>query len=153
MGIDVTAEVLIQRNREEVARYAIDPENDPVWIGGIVEATPPGDPSLRSGSRVQRAAKFLGRRIEYVLEVTDLESEGLLGMKSLKGPFPMDVTYQFRELEGDTLARITVQGNAGGFYKVAAPLMARMVKRNISKDQKALKELLEAQANQGVTLA
>ena len=53
MGIDVTAEVLIQRNREEVARYAINPENDPVWIGGIVEATPPGDPSLRSGSRVQ----------------------------------------------------------------------------------------------------
>ena len=60
--MDVTAKLLIQRSREEVARYAINPENDPVWIGGI--ATLLGAPPLRSGSRVQRVAKFLGRRIE-----------------------------------------------------------------------------------------
>ena len=149
MGIDVTAEVLIGRNREEVARYAINPENDPVWIGGIVEATLLGDPPLRSGSQVQRVAKFLGRRIEYVLEVTDFEPEGQLRMKSVKGPFPMDVTYQFQERDGGTLARIRVQGDAGGFYKLAAPLMARMVKRNISKDLEALKDLLEAEADRG----
>ena len=143
--MDVTAEVLIQRNREEVARYAINPENDPVWIGGIVEATLLGDPPLRNGSQVQRVAKFLGRRIEYVLEVTELEPEGRLRMKSVKGPFPMDVNYQFQERDGGTLARIRVQGDAGGFYKLAAPLMARMVKRNITKNLEALKALMEAQ--------
>ncbi len=147
--MDVTAEVLIQRSRKEVARYAINPENDPVWIGGIVAATLLGAPPLRSGSRVQRVAKFLGRRIEYVLEVTELEPEGRLRMKSLKGPFPMDGTYQFQERDGGTLARIRVQGDAGGFFKLAAPLMARMVKRNIGKDLEALKALLEAQPHRG----
>ena len=121
--MDVTAEVLIQRNRAEVARYAINPENDPVWIGGI--PTLLGDPPPRSGSQVQRVAKFLGRRIESGLEVTELEPESLLRMKSLKGPVPMDVTYQFQERDGGTLARIRAEGDAGGFYKVAAPLMTR----------------------------
>ena len=94
-------------------------------------------------------AKCLGRRIESGLEVTELEPESLLRMKSLKGPFPMDVTYQFQERDGGTLARIRAEGDAGGFYKVAAPLMTRMIKRNIGKDLEALKELLEAETDRG----
>ena len=35
MAIDVKAEVQIARTREDVAAYVVNPENDPLWIGGI----------------------------------------------------------------------------------------------------------------------
>ena len=40
-------------------------------------------------------ATFLDRRIEYVLEVVEYDPKTLLAMRSVKGPFPMEVTYEF----------------------------------------------------------
>ena len=82
-----------------------------------------------------------------MLEVVGFETESRLAMRSVKGPFPMKVTYEFEEASGGTLARIRVEGEAGGFYKLASPLMSRSVKRNITNDLRTLKELLESMAD------
>ena len=92
MAVDVQAEVTIARSREEVVSYAMDPAHDPIWISGITEARMLTEPPLGQGTRVERVAKFLGRRIEYVLEVTEYEPNSLMAMRSIKGPFPMRVT-------------------------------------------------------------
>ena len=85
-----------------------------------------------------RVAKFLGKRIEY-------DPESLLVMKSVKGPFPMEVSYRFQETPNGTLVRIHVQGEASGFYhRIAGPVMSRAVKRSVTKDLKRLKLLLES---------
>ena len=145
MAVNVQAEVLINRSRDDVASYAMDHNNDPVWISGIVEARALTDPPLSQGTRVERVARFLGKRIEYVLEVVQYDPESLLVMKSVKGPFPMEVSYRFEEASDGTLARIHVQGEAGGFYnKIAGPVMSLAVKRSITKDLKSLKRLLES---------
>ncbi len=91
-------------------------------------------------------ASFLGRRIEYVLEVVEYDPKALLAMRSVKGPFPMEVTYEFEEVADGTQARIRVQGETSGFYKLAGPLMSRKVKRNITNDLETLKDLLESGA-------
>src|SRR5918999_1503139 len=70
MSIDVTAEVHVARPREEVAAYMTDPANEPEWIGGLREATLLGDSPVAVGSRVARVASFLGRKVEYVNEIT-----------------------------------------------------------------------------------
>lgn len=147
MGIDVTAQVVINKSRADVSAFAMEPTNDPVWIGGIVQAKMLTEPPVGIGTTVERLATFMGKRIEYVLEVVDHESETRLVMRSVKGPFPMKVTYEFEDSTGGTLARIRVQGDAGGFYKLAAPLMSRSVKRNITKDLKNLRDLLESKAD------
>ncbi len=49
MDIDVSAEVVIDRPRQEVASYVENPENEPVWIGGIVESKPLTDPPVGVG--------------------------------------------------------------------------------------------------------
>ena len=36
MSINVKAETVIRRSKEDVAHFAMTPENDPIWIGGIV---------------------------------------------------------------------------------------------------------------------
>lgn len=148
MAIDVRVELLINKPKSEVAAYATDPDNDPVWVSGIVEAKMLTDPPLAQGSRVERVASFLGRRIQYILEVVDWEPGSRMGMRSVKGPFPMDVTYEFEEapsemVELGTMASIRVQGEASGFFKLASPVLAQAVKRSISKDLKNLKEIME----------
>ena len=133
MTIDITAEMSMERPPAEVAAYAMDPANDPAWIGGIREARLLTPAPIGKGSRVARVAYFLRKRIEYVNEVDVFEPGHLLDMHSVKSPFPMRVTYTF---EGDTttLARIRVAGDPSGIFALAAPLMSRKVKKNVTND-------------------
>ena len=147
MPIDVKAEILINAPREKVAAYATNPDNDPEWVGGISQAKLLTEPPVGKGAQVDRVASFMGKRIEYVLEIVEWEPQALMAMRSVKGPFPMDVTYQFEDGAGGTLARINVRGEASGFFKLAGPLLALGVKKNITKDLKTLKRLMESEAN------
>ena len=149
MAINVQAELLIKKPKAQVAAYATNPHNDAFWVSGVVESKMLTDPPLTQGSQVERVASFLGKRIMYVLEVVDWEPGLRMGMHSIKGPFPMDVTYQFEETPSElaelgTLAKIEVQGEASGFFKLASPLLSQAVKRSIGKDLKNLKKIMEA---------
>ena len=141
MSIDVSAETVIERPRSEVAAYVMNPDNDPVWIGGIVEAKTLTEPPFGMGTKVERTAKFLGRRMVYTPEVVEYEPDALLVMKAAS-PFPMTVRYEFADAGGATEVRIRVQGGGGGFYRLAEPVLARSVKRNITKDLERLRDRL-----------
>jgi hypothetical protein len=166
MGVDVTVEQRIERPRDEVARFAMDPANDTRWILALDSARVlPGGPGgsapggsgpggsgpgaddadeVGRGTRVERIAGFLGRRIEYVNEIEEYDPPRRLAMRSVKAPFPMTVVYEFEEVgDGATLARIRAGGDTRGFYSVAGPLLNQMVKRGIGRDLEALKDLME----------
>jgi uncharacterized membrane protein len=142
MSIDVTAEVHVRRPREQVAAYMTDPANDPEWIGGLREARLLGDGPLAEGSRVARVASFMGRRVEYLNEITRLESGRVLDMRSVKAPFPMQITYSFEDRDGGTVVRNHVRGG-GRLFSLGSPLFAPMVKRNVQKDLERLRDVLE----------
>jgi uncharacterized protein YndB with AHSA1/START domain len=135
MAIDVTAEVTVAADPQTVWDYMTDPRREPEWIGGLKEAHLQGEPPLKQGSRVERTAGFLGKKIEYVNEVTIFDPPHVLEMRSVKAPFPMHITYT---VGPDGTVRNRVQG--GGRLQ---SLMAPMVKRNIQRDLERLKELIE----------
>lgn len=143
MALDVTAETRIARRTGEVRAYVVDPMNDTQWIGGISESRLLTTGTLGVGSRVARVASFMGKRIEYVNEVTSLTDEEL-AMRSVEGPFPMEITYRFAEDGDSTRVGVRVRGDAGGFYRVAEPLMARQVRRSIEGDVERLRTILES---------
>jgi uncharacterized protein YndB with AHSA1/START domain len=143
MPIDVTAESTIARRREEVAGVAMEAENDTRWIGGISSARRLTTGPTAVGTRVERVAHFMGRRVEYVMEVVELVPSERIVMRSIKSPFPMRVTYSFEDSDGATVARVRVQGGPEGFYKIAGALMALAVRRNIKADVNRLKEIIE----------
>ena len=143
MSIDVMAEVHVKRPRDEVAAYMSDPANDPDWIGGLRSARLVGDGPLAEGSRVARVASFMGRKVEYVNEITALEPGRKLDMRSVKAPFPMHITYTFEDRDGGTLVRNHVRGG-GGLFSLGSPLFAPMVRRNVQKDLERMRDLLEA---------
>jgi uncharacterized membrane protein len=148
MSIDITAEVAIRRPVREVAAYMIDPAHDPEWIGGVREVRMETPPPLAVGSRVARVAHFLGRRVEYVNEVTELDPARVLDMRSVRAPFPMRVTYSFEPRGPDgangTTVRNRVRGAPGGFFAIFGPLLGPMVKRSVQKDLERLRDVMEA---------
>jgi uncharacterized membrane protein len=144
VSTDIVAETVIARPRDEVAAYVIDWRNDPRWIGGISEARLVSGEPFGVGSKVARTASFLGKRIEYVNEVVELEPDSRLVMRSVKGPFPMRITYAFHDADPGTRATVRVEGNASGFYRLAGPALSAMVRRSVSGDLARLKRLLES---------
>lgn len=144
MSIDVAAEVEIARPRAEVAAFMFDPKQDARWTTGVVEAKPLQDGLLRAGARVDRVSEFLGRRLEYRIEVTAAEPERFVEMLATQ-PFEIRVRYELEDIEGGrTVARIRTAGGGTGFFKLAAPLLAKMVRRSITADLAKLKECLES---------
>jgi uncharacterized membrane protein len=142
MSIDVMAEVHVRRPRDQVGAYMSNPANDPEWIGGLREARLLGEGPLREGSRVARVASFMGRRVEYVNEITRLEPGSVLEMRSVKAPFPMHITYTFEDRDGGTLVRNHVRGG-GRLFSLGSPAFAPMVRRNVQRDLERLRDVLE----------
>jgi uncharacterized membrane protein len=143
VAIDTTAVIAVGRPRAVVAAYLRDPANDPRWIGGLRTARLVTAPPVEVGSRVERVASFLGRRIEYVNEITELTSDRL-AMRSVRSPFPMRVTYEFHDAGGaSTEVSVRVEGDARRLYRLADPLLALAVRRSVQRDLRNLKRLLE----------
>ena len=143
MPVDVTATGTIDRLREEVAAYLRDPANDTHWIGGLRSARLLTPGPVAVGSQVERVAGFLGRRVEYVNQITELTADRLV-MRSVRSPFPMRVTYGHRQAgDNATEVSVRVEGDAGRFYALLAPLLGLAVRRSIARDLRNLKLVLE----------
>lgn len=144
MAVDVSVTGTIMRPHRLVAAYLRDPANDTEWIGGIRSARLLTPGPVGVGSQVERLAVFLGRRVEYVLEITDLTDDEL-AMRSVRSPFPMRVRYGHRDAGGGaTRVSLRIQGDAGRFYALAGPLVGAAVRRSIARDLRTLKRVLEA---------
>ena len=144
MSVDVVTETEIARPRAEVAAFAADPDNAVRWYENIESVEWRTPRPLAVGSKLAFAARFLGRRLEYTYEVREHEPGERFVMATAEGPFPMETTYEWRDaLDGGTLMTLRNRGEPSGFANVAAPLMARAMRRANRKDLDALKALLE----------
>ena len=144
MAVDVTATGSIDRPRDQVAAFLRDPANDTEWIGGLRSARLLTPGPVRVGSQVERVAGFLGRRVEYVNEITELTADRL-AMRSVRSPFPMRITYGHRDAgDGTTEVSVRVEGDAGRFYALVGSLLGLAVRRSVTRDLRNLKQALEA---------
>ncbi|HEV2757846.1 MAG TPA: SRPBCC family protein [Actinomycetota bacterium] len=144
MNVDVVTEIDIARPREEVAAYAADPGNATAWYRNIKRVEWKSAPPLRNGSRVAFVAQFLGRTIAYTYEVRDLVPGERLAMATAEGPFAMETTYSWRDTPGGgTTMTLRNRGEPSGFGKIAAPVMARAMRRANRTDLERLKQILE----------
>jgi uncharacterized membrane protein len=145
MAVDVLSAIEIARPREEVAAYAADPDNAPVWYENIERVEWESPPPLAVGSRVAFVARFLGRRLAYTYEIGELVPGERLVMSTAEGPFPMETTYTFATTpSGATRMTLRNRGEPSGFAGVAAPVLAAAMRRANRKDLARLKAIIEA---------
>lgn len=142
-AVDVLTEIEIARPRSEVAEYAADPANAPLWYENIESAEPESARPLAVGARIAFAARFLGRRLAYTYEVREYAPGERLVMSTADGPFPMETTYTWAEVPGGTRMTLRNRGEPSGFARVAGPAMAAAMRRANRKDLALLKRVLE----------
>ena len=147
--IEVTVEVPIARPRSRVAAVMFDPANDAAWTSGVLEARPITGGRHRQGSRVERKVRFVGKTFSYEYRVLAADGDRFVEME-VDEPFPMHIRYELEDAAGGTLARIRTSGEPSGFFRFGGPIMKAMVRRNIRKDLRNLKELLEGQQDRAV---
>jgi ligand-binding SRPBCC domain-containing protein len=140
--------VVINRPPEEVFDYVANRENLPEWSAPIQEVRKETQgPLLEEGARYTTVAKFLGRRFETPFEVIVHDRPRRHTDRSTGGPFPQEFTHIFEEVEGGgtRLTEVT-DGEPGGFFRLAGPLLEIAGRRQFRADLDTLKDLLEAQS-------
>lgn len=142
--IRVETEVHINKPSEEVFAYISNFENNPKWQAGMIKAKWTSEGPLRPGSTYAQLAGFLGRRIESNFEVLEYEPGRLVKAASTSGSFPITFTRMVEPESEGARVKAIIEGDASGFFKLAEPLLAVMVKRSVDKDYRNLKRVLEA---------
>ncbi len=148
--IEAETSVVINRPVEKVFAFVNDSENAPQWRSSVLESRQTSEGPIGVGTTLAEVIRFLGRRIESTFEVTEYEPNSKISAKTTSGPIPFEVSRTFESVEGGTRLTVTIEGETGGFFKLAEPLVARMTKRQIETDHANLKDLLEAQAEGSV---
>jgi uncharacterized protein YndB with AHSA1/START domain len=138
--------VVINRPIEEVFAFTADYDTHLQWQAGVLQAESTSEGPLEVGSQYKYVIQMLGRRVDTTGEITVFEPPKRNGWKATSGPFPMEGVFTFDEVEGGTGVTLHVEVEAGGFFKLAEPLVIRMVRRQFETSLNNLKDLMEAQA-------
>ena len=142
--IKVESSVIIDRPSDVVFEYLTNFENNPRWQSGMQEAYFTSDGPLDVGSTYSQVARFLGRRIDSNFVVVAYEPGHMVTITSSSGSFPITVTRSVKSAGSGTEVKAIVEGDATGFFKLAEPIMGRMVQRSVDGDYARLKEVLES---------
>ena len=139
----VEINIKINRPPQDVFAYISNFENNPKWQSGMKSARFTSEGPLRVGSTYAQEASFLGRRIETHFEVTEYEAGKRVRIASTSGSFPIQVLREVTASDGGAHVHAVIEGQAGGFFRIFAPLLNWMVARQIRADYANLKRILE----------
>lgn len=154
----VEESIIIDRSPEAVFAFLSVRKNDPVWMASVVESEwletdqDLGAP-IGIGRRGRMVMKGMGRRLEYIDEVTDYQPGRRIAHRTVEGPLHL-MTACLTESIGDG-CRATVVGETDNFIggrlgKLANPIVGRIVRRGFRTDLARLKQILEAEPDQAL---
>jgi len=141
----VEESIEINRPLKEVFDYVSDVGTYPEWMAHVLEVLKDTAGSPQLSDRFTLAIKSVGRRFETPYERTSYEANRRYTDRAVGGPIP-NQRWEciFEEVPGGTRLMRAVEAEPGGLLKLLEPLQKRAVKRQLRKDLKTLKDVLEA---------
>jgi ligand-binding SRPBCC domain-containing protein len=137
--------IYIDRPVETVWDYTHDFDKIPLWFSAIEVYELIGDEPMGKGSRIKDVMRFLGRRIESLVEVAEYEEYQHNAFRTIEAPFPL--TWEWRYEPDGTGTRLSFrgesEGTAGFFGRLADPVVTKLYRREIVAAMGKLKDLLE----------
>lgn len=142
--VDVVTRIVIDRPAGEVFEFVSEPDHATRWYVNICSVKWLTPRPLQIGTKVVFTARFLGKQLEYMYEVTDLVPERRMTMRTAEGPFPMQTAYEWERTDGNkTLITLRNTGSPRGFSRVISPFLSFAMKRANNKDLQRLKRIME----------
>jgi uncharacterized membrane protein len=142
--VNVSTEITINRDIDIVSEFAANPDHAPEWYVNIDSAEWLTEPPVKEGSKIAFKAKFLGKELAYIYQVTEWVPGERMVMRTAEGPFPMKTTYTWKAVNnGATLMTLRNEGEPKGFSKFISPFMSVMMKKANTNDLKKIKQILE----------
>ena len=141
----VTNEKIITINRPvaEVFAYVSDLPRGTEWQPGLMEVRRITQGPEGVGTQYNGVRKFMGRRMESVIEYTTYEPNKKLIFKSVSGNSPMVQSFLFEPTAEGTKLTARLELQTSGLMGLAEPLIASSLKRDVDANYKILKNLLE----------
>ncbi len=146
MAIREEHTVVIERPVEEVFAFTTDPNNESLWQSTSLETEQMTEGEVDVGTTFRNTSKFLGRTIESTYQVTENDPPHKQCVRITSGPLPGTGCYFYEPADGgSTRFTQTFETEVGGFFRLAEPLVARAIRRQMEADMATLKDLLEAE--------
>src|SRR5687767_14565419 len=139
----ITVGVDVGRPANDAFAFVADFENNPRWQRGMRSCRWTSPPPHGVASTYDQTARFLGRDVVSSCRVVEQLPGRRLRSTSRSGPFPIAETRTVGPLgEGRAHVAAIVEGDAGGFFRIAGPVLRALVARSVRGDYARLKRLL-----------
>jgi len=135
--------ITINRPIEEVFAYVSDLQNGPQWQPALVEARRITEGPLGIGTQFTGVRKFMGRRMESVIQYTTYEPNKKIAFKSISGSSPFEQSFLFESTAEGTQLTTRLELQTPGLMGLAEPLVASGLRREMDANFGDLKNMLE----------
>jgi uncharacterized protein YndB with AHSA1/START domain len=143
----ISESIEINRRPEDVFAYLDDVKRHGEWQGQIVDVQPEGDQPMGVGKRVRETRRVPGGDRSMTYEITEHDPPRQSSFRVLDGPIRAVGTVSVEPIGDGSRSRLTFtldfQGHGLG-GKVLLPLAKSQARKQITKDQAKMKELLES---------
>jgi carbon monoxide dehydrogenase subunit G len=141
--INIDLSTLVDKPIKDVFAFIGNLNNMPKWNTTVmgVEQITPGDVGV--GTKFKSVGEMLGRRIEGEMRVTAYEPDSKFGIQMNAGPALVNMTLSFKTVGTGTEVSLNAQGNSGGLFKLAEPVMQRRVKSIMEENLARIRSQLE----------
>jgi carbon monoxide dehydrogenase subunit G len=95
------------------------------------------------GSQFSQTVSILGKSFESVTEVTANDPPTSYAFKAISGPMTFEQHFTLTPTTEGTKLDTTIEGEPGGLLKLAGPVLASAVNKQLNDQFQKLKQLLE----------
>ena len=142
--VRVEESVTINRPIEEVFAYLSDIERQEEWVSSLSESQKTTSGPTQVGTRFRQVVKLLGRRIDIDCEIAAYEPPTVYAFRGKNGPMSMEMRFTLASEGPATEVRQVAEGQSGGAFKLADPILARTMQKQFAADLEMLKTMLES---------
>jgi uncharacterized membrane protein len=140
--IVINSSTNINQPAEQVFDFVTKQGNAELWLSGWLETRPTSE-DIGVGSTWIDVVEVLGRRIESEYQLTELEPGRMIAFKSISGTLPISGVYTFTPAGDSTDVIFHLESESSGFFRLADPLVNRIMQRQWDANLANIKDLLE----------
>ena len=142
--INETATIVVNCPVEKAFEFISDARNRPIYDSGLIEVRQTPASPIQVGTKIVETRRFLGRKIEQIVEITDLDPNQWYGFRTVTGPIQSEGGFRLEPEGGGTRINFEFKAAPGSFFKLAEPIVARSLKNNMDAALYDIKAALES---------